>query len=189
MRHRVLTPSEEGAYVEEPKSLRQLPVHSASPTTQSAEPILEIPSPRVVEIHRVAAEPTPGDWASVVLPAGLLGLLMNPVAGGSEPLGRGTHPMAGLPVAIAACAAAAACGDPEPLSPRAWQVEHVRVRFRSPIKQDSAALGRAELLQVEQDRVCVSLETRDQASGELLMSGTARLRRTPCSLTTPPLPS
>jgi hypothetical protein len=143
-----------------------------------AEPILEIPYPQVVETRRAGEEPSPGDSAEVVLPAGLLRLLMNPVAAGAEPLGRGIHPMGGFPIAVAACAAAAACGDPQPLSPREWQVEHVRVRFRRPVKQDRPVVGKARLVEVTPDRVRASLETVDQTTGELLISGSASLRRT-----------
>jgi len=55
-------------------------------------PLVVIPCPRVVEVHMAGAEPAVGDWATIVLPAGLMRLLMNPVAGNAEPLGRGFHP-------------------------------------------------------------------------------------------------
>lgn len=168
----------EDARVEPSELPARLPPESMPPSALTAEPILEIPCPQVVETRRAGGEPSPGDSAAVVLPAGLLRLLMNPVAAGTEPLGRGIHPMGGFPIAVAACAAAAACGDPEPLSPRAWQVEHVRVRFRRPVRQDRPVLGKARLVEVSPDRVRASLETIDQTTGELLMSGTASLRRT-----------
>ena len=177
MRHPVGTASEEGACVEQADFPAHLAAGSASPSTESAEPIFDIPCPRVVEVHRAGAEPIPGDWASVLLPPGLLRLLMNPAAGASEPLGRGLHPLGVFPIAIAACAAAAACGDPEPLTPRAWRVEHVHARWCKPVTQESGMLGKAELVEVEQDRVRAHLETFDEVSGELLLSGTARLRR------------
>lgn len=145
---------------------------------QSAGPIVVIPCPRVVEVHRAAAEPAVGDWATIMLPAGLLRLLMNPVAAGAEPLGRGFHPMGTLPYGLAASAAIAACGDPEPLTPRAWQVEYVNARWRKPVGLESDMLGKAEVVEVQQDRIRATLETFDQASGELLLSGIVRLRRT-----------
>jgi len=154
-----------------------VPADSACPAPQPAESLLEVPCPRVLEIRKARAEPSPGDSASVVLPPGLLRLLMNPVAGGPEPLGRGIHPVGGFPIAVAACAAFAACGDPDPLSPRAWHVEYVRARWHRPVGQESSLLGKAELVKVQEECIDASLETYDQASGELVMSGTARLRR------------
>lgn len=150
---------------------------NAAVRAESDEEILQIPCPRVVELSRAGPEPSVGDSASILLPAGLLRLLMNPTAGSRDPLGRGLHPMGSFPIAIAACAAAAACGDPEPLSPRTWQVEHVRCRWNKPIKQDSAVLGKARLTEVEEGRARAVLETYDEATGNLLMSGTAWLTR------------
>jgi hypothetical protein len=179
MRQSVPTAREEGgSFPEQPEAPVPSPAVVAS-TTQPAEPILEIPCPRVIEVHRTGAEPSPGDSASVVLPAGLLRLLMHPVAGGAEPLGRGFHPPGVFPIAIACCAAAAACGEPEPFAPREWQVEHVKIRWRKPFGEDCSAVGKATLMEVKQDIVRADLEILDQASGDLLMSGTARLRRIP----------
>ena len=148
-------------------------------SSQSAGPVVVIPCPRVVEVHRAAGEPAVGDWATIVLPAGLLRLLMNPVAGGADPLGRGFHPMGTVPYGLAASAAIAACGDPEPLSPRAWRVEYVRARWLRPVSLDADMLGKAQLTEVQPDRVQATLETFDQMSGELLLSGAVRLRRVP----------
>ena len=178
LRHPAARPSEEESWFSEsefPPPLRA----NAALRAERDEEVLQLPCPRVVEISRAGAEPSVGDSAAVLLPAGLLRLLMNPTAGGREPLGRGLHPIGTFPIAIAACAAAAACGDPDPISPRAWQVEHVRCRWHKPIKQDSAVLGKARLTEVDQGRVHAALETYDEATGILLMSGTARLARLP----------
>ena len=180
MRQSVPTAREEGgSFPEQPEAPVPSPAGTVASTTHPAEPLLEIPCPRVIEVHRTGAEPSPGDSASVVLPAGLLRLLMHPVAGGAEPLGRGFHPPGVFPIAIACCAAAAACGEPEPFAPREWQVEHVKIRWRKPFGEDCSAVGKATLMEVKQDIVRADLETLDQASGDLLMSGTARLRRIP----------
>ena len=177
VRRPVRTASDAGAHVEQAAFAAESPTDSVSPVTEPAEPILEIPVPEVVAIERAGAEPSRGDWASVCVPGGLLRVLMNPAAGGPEPLGRGFHPLGGFPIAIAACAAAAACGDPEPLSPRLWQVEQVHARWCKPVKPEASMLGKAELVEVGEDRVRAHLETFDRASGDLVMSGSARLRR------------
>lgn len=146
-------------------------------SSQSAGPVVAIPCPRVVEVHRAGAEPSVGDWAEIVLPAGLMRLLMNPVAGGAEPLGRGFHPMGTVPYGLAASAAIAACGDPEPLSPRTWRVEYVKARWLRPVSLEADMLAKAELTDVQLDYAQAKLETRDSTSGDLLLSGTVRLRR------------
>jgi len=176
LRQPAARPSEEEAWMGDSEFSPPLRASGAL-RAQSDDEVLRIPCPRVVALSRASSAPSVGDSASVLLPPGLLRLLMNPAAGSREPLGRGLHPLGTFPIAIAACAAAAACGDPEPLSPRAWQVEHVRCRWHKPLKQDSPILGKARLTEVEQDRVHAALETYDEATGILLMSGTARLAR------------
>ena len=102
---------------------------------------------------------------------------MNPAAGGREPPGRGWHPLGTFPAAIAVCAAAAACGDPDPFSPRAWRVERLRVRYHKPLRQGHAVVARARLIEAEPEHVRVEIETCDEATGTALMSGTAWLTR------------
>jgi acyl-CoA thioesterase FadM len=174
LRDPISTPSEEGSWPADSQFASfQRPDIAAS----GQQEVLQIPCPRIVQVSRAHAEPTVGDSASILLPAGLLGLLLNPAAGGEDLLGRGLHPLGTFPIAIAACAAAAASGDPEPFSPSAWEVEHVRGRWRRPIKQDSALLGRAKLIEVQPSRVAAAFETFDEATGQCVMSGAVRLRK------------
>jgi|GEM_PF-1539565 len=165
------------AEIKKAKSVSRPPGEPVTLDGQAKESVFEVPRPRVLEVVTVGSEPRLGDHAKVILPAGLLRLLMNPVAAGSEPLGRGTHPMGGFPFAVAACAAAAACRDPEPLFPRNWRVEYVKVRFRRPMDQHSGAMGSAELVEVRDDYVVADIETFDEVTGQLMLSGSLRLRR------------
>jgi len=174
LRRPVPTTGEQDAW---PADSEFAPFQQADLRWPSREEILQIPCPRVVRVSRAGAEPTVGDSASVLLPAGLLRLLLNPAAGSKGPLGRGLHPLGTVPLAVGGCAAAAASGEPEPFSPGCWEVEHVRGRWRKPIKQDSALLGTATLMEVRQDRVTAAFETFDEAAGQCVMSGTVRLRK------------
>jgi hypothetical protein len=177
LRQPVQTAAEEGAQIESPESAGQSLADSVSPIAPPPEAIVEIPSPRVAEVHRAGRDPSVGDWATVMLPAGLLRLLMNPVAGGTEPLGRGFHPLGTLLYGLAASATAAACGDPQPLAPRDWQVEHVKARHPRPVTTESDLLSKAEIVELRPGRVEASVQAFDQTTGVVLLSGTVRLRR------------
>lgn len=174
LRDPISTPSEEEA---RPADSQFASFQRTDIPAPGQQEVLQIPCPRIAQVSRAHAEPTVGDSASVLLPAGLLRLLLNPAAGSEDLLGRGLHPLGTFPVAVAACAAAAASGDPEPFSPSAWEVEDVRGRWRKPIKQDSALLGRAKLTEVQQSRVAAAFETFDEATGQCVMSGAVRLRK------------
>ncbi len=150
------------------------PVGQASPATA---PLFQVPAPHLGEVRRAGESPQAGDSATVVLPPGLLRLLLRPLAGGTEPLGRGFHPLGNLTYGVAACAAAAACGDPQPLQPQEWQVEQVKAKWNNPVGSEAALVGHAELTEVQEEGVEANVRTTDEATGTVFLSGTIRLKR------------
>jgi hypothetical protein len=79
-----------------------------APDATSPPPLLRVRAPRIV-----AGPP----HVEVAFEPDVLRLLMHPVAGHAEPLGRRAHPLGNAPVGAALTAALVAAGDPDPWRP------------------------------------------------------------------------
>ena len=70
-------------------------------------------------------------------PADLLRLLMNPIGGNTEPLGRRVHPLGVFVMGAALTAALEQAGEEQPSRPVLWRPWKLRLRWRKAVAMDS----------------------------------------------------
>lgn len=96
-------------------------------------PLLRLGPPRVL---------ASGARTELAFEPDLLRLLLHPVAGHTEPLGRRLHPLGGAPLGAALTAALVAAGEPDPDRPSGTRIQRADATWLLPLSADEPFIAR-----------------------------------------------